>query len=101
MGCFAIENLLAVAPKSTQGHLYRTSSGAEIDLSLEVPKRGLWAIEIKRGLALRPERVFHPAREDLKPSRRFSIHPGTDIYHVTEDALVTSPLDAARSLRES
>jgi hypothetical protein len=46
-----IENLLAVAPDRTQASFYRTAAGAEIDLLLERPGGGCWAIEIKRGLA--------------------------------------------------
>src|SRR5262249_22421791 len=65
---FVIETLLSAAPERTKASFYRTSAGAEIDLILEMGGRhGLWAIEIKRGLAARPERGFHLAIEDLEP----------------------------------
>jgi len=82
---FVIENLLAAAPAATQASFYRTAAGAEIDLVLETPGHGLWAIEIKRGLAARPERGFHIACDDLKPSRRFVVGPGMDRYPLGPD----------------
>lgn len=82
---FVIENLLAVAPQRTAATFYRTAAGAEIDLVLEVPKRGRWAIEIKRGLVPRVERGFHIAREDLQPARSFVVYSGDDRYSLSDD----------------
>jgi len=67
---FVIENLLAVVPEGVQGHFYRTSGGAEIDLVLSFPDGRLWAVEIKRSLSPRPERGFHAACTDISPARR-------------------------------
>jgi hypothetical protein len=65
--------------------LYRTAAGAEIDLVLELPgKRGLWAIEIKRGLTASPGKGFHNAREDLKPKRSFLVYSGDQRYPIAE-----------------
>jgi predicted AAA+ superfamily ATPase len=77
---FVIENLLAVAPSRTTANFYRTAAGAEIDLVLDVPKRGRWAIEIKRGVAPKIEKGFHLACEDVRPARRFIAYAGTDRY---------------------
>ncbi len=55
-------------------------AGAEIDLVLEMPGQNLWAIEIKLGLAAKPEKGFHHAREDLKPARSFILYSGEDRY---------------------
>lgn len=83
---FVIENLLAAAPPQTMASFYRTSAGAEIDLVLELPdKRGLWAIEIKRGLTTRPGKGFHNAREDLKPEQSFVVYPGEGSHPLTKD----------------
>ena len=83
---FVIENLLAVAPPRTMASFYRTSAGAEIDLLLQLPgNRGLWAIEIKRGLSAIPSRGFHSAREDLKPQRSFIVTSGHERYPITKD----------------
>jgi predicted AAA+ superfamily ATPase len=77
---FAIENMLAAAPPRTIASFYRTAAGAEIDLLLEIPAYGLWAVEIKRSPAARPEKGFHVACEDLQPGRRFLVHSGTGRY---------------------
>lgn len=77
---FVIENLLAAAPERTRASFYRTAAGAEIDLVLDVPKRGRWAVEIKRGLVPRIEKGFHLACDDLKPTRRFVVYSGDERY---------------------
>ena len=72
------------APRTTAS-FYRTSAGAEVDLVLELPgKRGIWAIEIRRGLTTSPRKGFHHAREDLKPSRSFVVYSGVDRYPISE-----------------
>jgi predicted AAA+ superfamily ATPase len=82
---FAIQNLLAVAPEQVSAAFYRTSSGAEIDLLLEVPGEGLWAIEVKLGLQAKPRRGFHEACKDLQPVRRFVVNSGTERYPIAPD----------------
>lgn len=77
-----IENLLEVAPERTMASFYRTAAGAEIDLVLEVPGQGLWAIEIKRNLPGRPEKGFYSACQDLKPDRRFVVNAGSGEYPI-------------------
>jgi hypothetical protein len=67
---------------------YRTAAGAEIDLLLEIPGHGLWAIEIKRSLAGRPEKGFYIACQDLKPDRRFVVNAGSGHYPI--DAEITA-----------
>jgi predicted AAA+ superfamily ATPase len=75
---FVIENLIGVAPIGTVPLFYRTGAGAEVDLLLEIPKHGLWAIEIKLGLSARPRKGFFIACDDLKPKRRFIVNSGTE-----------------------
>ena len=82
---FVIENLLAAAPDRTHASFYRTTVGAEIDLVLEIPGHGLWAIEIKSGVAARATRGFHQAREDLNPARSFIVYSGDAHYAVSEE----------------
>jgi predicted AAA+ superfamily ATPase len=78
---FVIENILAACPPRTNAGFYRTAAGAEVDLVLELPgRRGLWAIEIKRGLNVAPSRGFHSAREDLRPKRAFVVYSGEARY---------------------
>jgi predicted AAA+ superfamily ATPase len=94
---FVIENLLASAPQGVQGHFYRTSGGAEIDLLLAWPDGLLWAVEIKRSLSPRPERGFHAACADLKPERRFVVYPGHETYPIAGDTIAI-PLDELADL---
>ena len=95
---FVIENLIAAAPSRTVPLFYRTGAGAEIDLLLEMPKHGLWAIEVKRGALSRPEKGFFIAGEDLKPARRFVVNGGTERYKIRENVEITGLLELTREL---
>jgi uncharacterized protein len=77
---FVIENLIAAAPVNTEAFFFRTISGAEIDLVLNLPGNQRWAIEVKRGLTPKVERGFHLACDDVKPDRRFVVYAGQDRY---------------------
>lgn len=79
---FAMENLIAMAPPRTAPFFYRSSAGAEIDLLLDIPGHGLWAIEIKLGLNARPRQGFHIACNDLQPAKRFVVNSGEERYQV-------------------
>jgi predicted AAA+ superfamily ATPase len=85
---FVIENLLSAAPERTLASFYRTAAGAEIDLLLEIPGKGLWAIEIKRGLSPKLEKGFQIACDDLQPDRRFVVYGGNDHYPIKADVEV-------------
>jgi predicted AAA+ superfamily ATPase len=93
-----IENLLQVAPDRTMASFYRTAAGAEIDLLLEVPGHGLWAIEIKRGLTGRPEKGFYIACQDLKPDRRFVVNAGSGQYPIDTETQATGVRELAEML---
>ncbi len=79
---FVIENLIAAAPRQTVPLFYRSGAGAEVDLLLEIPKHGLWAINIKLGLSARPKKGFFIACSDLKPARQFVVNSGTEGYFI-------------------
>jgi hypothetical protein len=70
---FAIETLLRAAPERTEASFYRTATGVEVDLVLELPGDQRWAIEIKRGLAT-TDRALHTAFKDVQPERAIIIH---------------------------
>ena len=98
---FVIENLIASAPPRTIPSFYRTAAGAEIDLVLEVPGHGLWALEVKRSQSAKPEKGFYLACEDLKPKRKFVVNainerypigPGLEAIGVAEMAQTLSAL---------
>ncbi len=95
---FVIENLMAVAPERTVAGFYRTAVGAEIDLVLEIPGHGRWAIEIKRGLSARPEKGFFIACEDVKPDRRLVVNSGTERYRINESVETVGLKDLAAEL---
>ena len=96
---FVVENLLAAAPARTEASFYRSAGGAEIDLVLDLPKDGRWAIEIKRSLTARPEKGFYQACDDIKPDRRFLVYPGTERYPATADTEVIGVREAAEMLQ--
>lgn len=95
---FAIENLLAAAPSLTQAAFYRTSAGAEIDLILEIPGHGIWAIDIKRGLSARPAKGFHIACEDLRPAKRWAVNSGAERYPIDGKTEAVGVLELAGML---
>jgi len=98
---FAVEQLLSAAPEGVEGHFYRTSGGAEIDLLLSFPGGRLWAIEIKRSLAPRVERGFHSACADVDPERRFVAYPGAEVFPVSEGIEAVPLRELARRLSEA
>jgi len=75
---FVIENLIEAAPVRTVPCFYRSSGGAEIDLLLEIPGHGLWAVEVKLGLSAHPAKGFYTACEELQPTRRFLVNSGDE-----------------------
>jgi hypothetical protein len=95
---FVIENLLAAAPERTIASFYRTAAGAEIDLLLEIPGHGLWAIEVKRSLSGRPEKGFYIACQDLNPDRQFVVNAGLEQYPVNANTIAIGVPALARML---
>ena len=95
---FVIENLIAAAPARTSPMFYRTGAGAEIDLLLEMPRHGLWAIEIKLGFTPRPGKGFFIACEDLKPARRLVVNGGDENYPLRDGVEVIGLLQLVQEL---
>lgn len=77
---FVLETLLRAAPDRARASFYRTATGVEVDLVLELPGNRLWAIEIKRGSAPKVEKGLRIAREDLQPDRTFLVHSRRERY---------------------
>lgn len=77
---FVIETLLRAAPERTQASFYRTATGVEMDLVLELPGNRLWTVEIKRGLAPKTEPGTYTALDDLNPDRAFLVYSGDERY---------------------
>ena len=77
---FVLETLLRAAPELAQSSFYRTATGVEIDLVLELPGNKRWAIEIKRSLAPAVEKGLRTAIEDVQPDRAFLVYGGNERY---------------------
>jgi len=96
---FVIESLLAAAPERVQPGFYATAAGAEIDLVLELGgKQGLWAIEIKSGVAPKLERGFYHSLEDLQPKKAFVVYAGQERYPIADGVEVISLHELASEL---
>jgi predicted AAA+ superfamily ATPase len=77
---FVIETLIRAAPERTQASFYRTATGVEIDLVLELPGNRRWAVEIKRGSAPKVEKGFRVALSDIEPDKAFLVYAGDERY---------------------
>jgi len=95
-----LENLLQASPERTLASFYRTAAGAEIDILLEIPGHGVWAIEVKRSLTARPEKGFYIACEDLQPDRRFVVHAGVGRYPLDAQLTAIGLRELATELRQ-
>lgn len=92
---FVIEQLITqinLAGSNAQCGYYRTSAGAEVDLVIDMGRRGLWAIEIKKSTSPTLTKGFFSACEDLQPKRKIIVHGGEDEFPMKEGV-------EARSLR--
>lgn len=95
---FVVEQLMAAAPQRTTASFYRATGGAEIDLVLEMPKLGRWAIEIKLGLSPKLQKGFHSARADIEPDRSFVVYSGSKRYPMSSEVEAISVHELARIL---
>lgn len=48
------------------------------------PEGGTWAVEIKSAASPKLRRGFHNARRDIRPSRTFAVHRGTERYPLAD-----------------
>jgi hypothetical protein len=65
-----------------------------VDLLLAWPGGEVWAIEVKRSLSPKVERGFHSACPDLKPTRKWVLYPGSEVFPLGSD-IQAMPLPAA------
>lgn len=97
---FAIETLLNAAPLNSNRGFYRTSNGAEVDLLLEIPGAGVWAIEVKRSTNSKPRRGFYSACDDLQPAQRWLVHGGNERYPLGEGVQAIGLRELALALQQ-
>jgi predicted AAA+ superfamily ATPase len=95
---FVIETLLRAAPERTRASFYRTATGVELDLVLELPGNRLWVVEIKRGLAPKVEPGLRVALEDLHPGRAFLVYSGDERYPKGDGIEAIGVAELAREL---
>ena len=77
---FVVETLIRAAPERTQASFFRTATGVEIDLVLELPGNRTWAVEIKRSAAPSVGRGLRVALDDVSPDSAFLVHGGEERY---------------------
>ena len=93
---FVVENLLRATPPFVGVGAYRTLRGAECDLVLDLPGKGRWAIEVKRGRVPKLERGFWDACQDIAPARRFVAYPGSDRFRLKNAVEAIGVVDLMR-----
>ena len=85
---WVIEQILAQAPDGTRPYFYRTASGNELDLLLELPGGALRAVEIKHSAAPKVGKGFNEALDALKLDRGFVIAQVDAPYPLSQRAQV-------------
>jgi predicted AAA+ superfamily ATPase len=99
---FVIENILSILPPRAHASFYRTAAGAEVDLVIDFGhKRGIWAIEIKRGLSPKIEKGLRHGIADLKPRKSFIVYSGEESYPVGQDIKILSLLALMKEIHTS
>lgn len=85
---WVIEQILAAAPVGTRPNFYRTATGNEIDLLLELPGGALRAIEIKHSAAPALGRGFYETLDTLALDHGYVIAPVAERYPLSRRAYV-------------
>ncbi len=98
---FVLESLLRAAPERAEPGFYRTATGVEVDLVLQMPGGGLWAMEIKRSSAPAIEKGMRVALDDLQADRAFIVYPGLERYPKSDGIEVLGLAQAAGALAEA
>ncbi len=97
---YAVEQLLARVPPSTQAFFYRTSNGAEVDLVIESPGRPLLAFEMKFSTAPTLTKGFYSAVEDIEPDASYVVVPEGEAYPVKGGVVVLGLAGAVGVMRD-
>ncbi len=87
---FVIENIMSVLPRGANTFYYRTATGEEIDLVIEISAQEKWAVEIKLGQSLALKKGFHTACSDIDPQRKFVVYSGTETFTLPHDVTAIS-----------
>jgi uncharacterized protein len=98
---FVIENVVTCLPVGATSWFYRTSSGAEIDLILELSPQKRIAIEIKRSSAPTVSKGFHLGCEDIEADERYVVYPGSERFPLGYKVQAISLLEMMQRLSNS
>jgi len=93
-----ISNLLQAAPRRTEASYYRTATGNEVDLVLDLPGNKRWAIEIKRSSAPTVSKGFYASINDIKPDAAFVVYSGNERYGKGEGVEAIGLMEMASEL---
>lgn len=85
---WVLEQILAQAPRGSRPSFFRTASGNEIDLLLELPGGQLCAIEIKHSAAPKLGRGFVEALDALQLKSGYVIAPVSEPFPLSRRAKV-------------
>jgi predicted AAA+ superfamily ATPase len=84
---FVIEQILQKIPYGIDVSFYRSSTGDEIDLILEMPQQNTVAIEIKRASAPKISKGFNNACDEIKAKKRYYILPKGEAYPLNKETI--------------
>ncbi|HXC25388.1 MAG TPA: ATP-binding protein [Gemmatimonadaceae bacterium] len=96
---YAIEALIAAAPPTARAYFYRTATGIELDLVLELSASRRWVFECKRSTAPQLRKGFHLACQDVEAERRMLVYAGSVSYPGAGGVEVMPLLDAVKAVR--
>ena len=88
----------AAAPPSAKANFYRTATGHELDLVIELSASRRWVFEFKKSLTPHLEKGFHIACEDVKPERRLLVYPGSEAFSMSGKVEVLPLVEATRAV---
>lgn len=94
---FVIEALLRAAPDRTEASYYRTATGVQLDLVLDLPHGERWAVEVKPGSAA-ASRGLRVALADVGADRAIVVHRGEDRFPLGGGIEATPLRDLAEEL---
>ncbi len=87
---FVIENIHSILPGRAETYFYRTAAGAEIDLVIRMPLSGIWAVEIKYGVAPKFGKHYSQICDDVGATHKYILYGGEDEFPVGSDIKVIS-----------
>lgn len=87
---FVVSNILSVCPSYVQPFFYRTASGDEIDLVLDIAGNKRWAIEIKRSNVPSLSKGFYRACADIVADERMVVHGGSFSFSLPDGVMALS-----------